>query len=400
MTISKKYTLKAQSPLIHFQLESGAKLRATAVKPMLDKFLIACAERENINYSSWLIAGTSNKSLEYKMKFDFSNEEHVNENNQIYISNTKKQNEDKNITMASECPMFFGEVGGNVNVKVVFNDLEVEIICCIPSLLEYIDKKIAYFFVSHNFGTRSDKGYGSYVVKDYLDKNEIKNYILKNIKCAENMKLPYCAAFYIEVNGKKAKERMDCAEDVYKKMRLFLRKDYFSNTFSGKHNDKEFIFNDLLQKDDFEYLFIRSLLGLASFYENGDKKYYLVNYNVNDENNKVTIDDIKNDCGIRRFQSPVLIKVFRNRIYFIFTESYKLILNKTFFFMNDNDYKKYKENLQYGRYSDIVSLLERCPCLKTPSEFDPVRFFNNFIDQYNNNKRKDLELIKMSNGGN
>ena len=396
MTICKKYTLKAQSPLIHFQLESGAKLRATTVKPMLDQFLIACAEREGVIYSSWLIAGTSNKSLEYKMKFDFLGNEYIGPNNTLYTANTGKINENKNITDASKCPMFFGDVGGNGNVKVVFNDLVVEIVCCIPSLLDYIDKKIAYFFVSHNFGSRADKGYGSYKVLEQTV--NIEQYISRNIKCDKNTNLPYCAAFFIDVKNKPAKERMDCAELVYKQMRLYLRDNYFVNTFKGKKNDKEFISSNLPTEEAHDYLFIRSLLGLASFYENGNKKYYLVNYNV-DDNNTVAIDDIKNDNGIRRFQSPVLIKVFANRIYFIFTESYKLILNKTFFFMSEDNYSEYKKNLQDRKFQEIISLLKSCPSIKTPSEFDLVGFLNQFICEYNKNQ-KNLQLRIMSNGGN
>lgn len=46
-SFQKVYTLIAQTPMIHFQHDQkGATLRATEVKPKLDRYLLKCAEAE------------------------------------------------------------------------------------------------------------------------------------------------------------------------------------------------------------------------------------------------------------------------------------------------------------------------------------------------------------------
>ena len=62
---SLNYTLKAQSPMIHFQAQQqGATLRATEVKPKLDKFIIQKLGAENIP-QDWFIPNT--KAFNYKL---------------------------------------------------------------------------------------------------------------------------------------------------------------------------------------------------------------------------------------------------------------------------------------------------------------------------------------------
>ena len=57
-------------------------------------------------------------------------------------------------------PMFFG----NGKTALASSSIELKIFCLIDSLRQYIDNNIdwSFFFLANNFGTRQDKGYGSF----------------------------------------------------------------------------------------------------------------------------------------------------------------------------------------------------------------------------------------------
>ena len=63
--------LKQQTPMIHFQYnQKGATLRATEVKPKLDKFILSKMNHE-AEMSGWFIKDT--KALNYKLRFFVEN---------------------------------------------------------------------------------------------------------------------------------------------------------------------------------------------------------------------------------------------------------------------------------------------------------------------------------------
>ena len=64
-----KVQLKQHTPIIHFQHDQeGATLRASELKPKLDKYLIEKFEKENIDYKKWLIGKGEHQALNYKVK--------------------------------------------------------------------------------------------------------------------------------------------------------------------------------------------------------------------------------------------------------------------------------------------------------------------------------------------
>ena len=67
-SFEKHYILKAHTPLIHFQYnQSGATLRATEVKPKLDRFLLDKLKNRKIP-SYWFVEKT--KALNYKLHIE------------------------------------------------------------------------------------------------------------------------------------------------------------------------------------------------------------------------------------------------------------------------------------------------------------------------------------------
>ena len=60
--------LEQQTPIIHFQHDQkGATLRATEVKPKLDRFILSKMGKKEAEAGGWFIKDT--KSLNYKLRF-------------------------------------------------------------------------------------------------------------------------------------------------------------------------------------------------------------------------------------------------------------------------------------------------------------------------------------------
>lgn len=165
-----KVTLKQHTPLIHFQHDQyGATLRASEVKPKLDKFIL---ERlGNGNYESgillakdnqWLVGSGSHPALNYKMRITADQE--VDQMKLKII--TRKDHQ-----FTTEIfPLLLANMGGRscqddlVNLTMYqVNDLQFLTAC--HSLYERLKEEIPYFFAVTNFGQRSNLGYGSYTVR-------------------------------------------------------------------------------------------------------------------------------------------------------------------------------------------------------------------------------------------
>lgn len=154
----KEYTLQPQSPIIHFQhYQDGATLRATEVKPKLDKYIIKRhLKQEGKPIPDEWKNKKSPTALNYKLKIVCVDPEIVklgkNTDYDIFYANMGNKSEGK-------------KTDEDVK-KGVLSKNKLTVICHIPDLLEFIDKIIGDFFVVSNFGTMQDKGFGCYLVKD------------------------------------------------------------------------------------------------------------------------------------------------------------------------------------------------------------------------------------------
>jgi hypothetical protein len=140
--------IKQQTPMIHFQYEQvGATLRATEVKPKLDKWIL---EKKGKSVpAEWKIKGT--EALNYKLK----------------ILPTGIQEDP--LETGRNTPMYFADMGGNANSKrQTFNSHPLKLVFIVPNegLKDEIKRQIAAFFFHENFGTRQNKGYGAFLVLD------------------------------------------------------------------------------------------------------------------------------------------------------------------------------------------------------------------------------------------
>jgi hypothetical protein len=134
--------LKQHTPLIHFQHDqAGATLRASEVKPKLDRFIINKLSEEKITFEH---LKSTHDALDYKIKI--------------------KSDELETYPIHDRYPLFFGNMGDgerkefrycNGYIKVEFQTFHEEII-------EYLKVYLVEFFLCNNFGTRQSKGFGAF----------------------------------------------------------------------------------------------------------------------------------------------------------------------------------------------------------------------------------------------
>lgn len=125
--------LKQHTPLIHFQHDQeGATLRASEVKPKLDRYL--------------QIKGIA--VPKYKMKIYSES-----------LSQTPTQERGGNGRMRNVAPSFFGE-----DKSLVIADSTIMTIVVQEGDWTIFYNYLSDFFLDNNFGTRQSKGYGSFTV--------------------------------------------------------------------------------------------------------------------------------------------------------------------------------------------------------------------------------------------
>lgn len=159
------FTLQQHTPLLHFQHEqAGATLRPTEVKAKLDRYLWKMAWQDGFDKGkSFLVGYTPNRekelrerfegeekfrALDYKIGFSArdTRADPVPERMPLYFGNMAKEGEvkkEKHLVMAQ----------AGVKGSIASTDFE---------LIGLIALHIPAFFQAENFGTRQNKGFGSF----------------------------------------------------------------------------------------------------------------------------------------------------------------------------------------------------------------------------------------------
>ena len=220
--------LKQHTPLIHFQHDQeGATLRASEVKPKLDKFILRklTPEEKALGKSEgWIKSKNDRTWLDYKMRISDNpdnvitmemnekreykkvNEEKDRKNGwrieivnygevrkkpegkvRFIIKNEKgklfygkwRKEDSKIIYDLDSYPCFFANMGCDIydpneyrKVSFAEEPFEMKIITKYLGLFDYLSdsniKVLSSFFLNTNFGTRQSKGFGSF----YIDEND------------------------------------------------------------------------------------------------------------------------------------------------------------------------------------------------------------------------------------
>lgn len=173
--------LKQHTPLIHFQHDQyGATLRASEVKPKLDRFLIE--KSENGDFEEWkeLFVGYSEKN-EGVLREKFENNNFKALDYKIIIEPNEKielnlnpreqwnQQKQKNMWVTDDFPLVLSNMGGKDTQEELvgfsmYSTVKMKFVSKHEELLEYISDWIDLFFAERNFGQRQDKGFGSFSV--------------------------------------------------------------------------------------------------------------------------------------------------------------------------------------------------------------------------------------------
>lgn len=411
----RTYTLVAQTPMIHFQHDqAGANLRATEVKPKLDRYLSSLLDRVP---DTWRMPGQPT-ALHYQMR----------------ILTEERSSKLRGLSI-DDCKAYFGNMGSGDKKELVFRDCQLEIHCFIPDLLAFIDRNISGFFIVHNFGTRQSKGFGGFLVagtkpveiRQTLEAH-CPHFFYADLPRATDLlgRMNHALAVYTLLKNGTNQTRYQ--NGIYRFPQRYI-KGYAMRAFlpAGVGSDKAFLKARVVpartsrQNEDIQpyasYTFIRALLGLADHYEFRDDmrnggidpvkgKPRAVTVNIAHfegteiRNGKLSIpeESIRNSRGIKRFRSPILIKIFENRIYFLLDESWQIMLGQTFLMMKKGDHKAAMDMVKAKRFRDAQALFQNAKYIRTPDEFDPDAFITGFI-QYFHDHRETLRAFPDRGGG-
>jgi hypothetical protein len=416
-------TLKQHTPLIHFQHgQEGATLRASEVKPKLDRFILedlgngdSEKGKQIAKSNGWTINGQES-ALDYRMRI-WTNENDIHNEYLIasYIKDedTKKL-QDRNINFINKSPYFAQEEfnkkiirktmnWNSIDKKGILHDkIFLEIKSFDTFLMEKLKKNLQSFFLSVNFGTRQSKGFGSFeVMKILLDNKEIPldNSIelikkLFTFVYVKQLKTHDFNTIFSQINND-YKLLKSGQTRPYAKSKLMLyglrlmpeirwEKRFIKRKVDNMYETAEKdVYYKLKKKnadtpkenDNSKYNYLRALLGLAEQFE-----FLLENPSQNDARNKLIVK-VKSTT-IQRIKSPILFKVLNSTIYLVGNEIPSDILGKEFSFtvsiQNDNEWqnKEIEESLFI------------------PKNFSLCEFMRFAMNDATNNARLNYRMIK------
>lgn len=149
--LKREIPLKQDTPMWHFQPnQSGCCLRATEVKPKLDKFL----EKLDGFQKNYYLDKSKNNALDYKLWF-----EPIGEKISLNVA---------------DFPLFFANTGVDDRDKKQLlyypKGVKMHLFSFNAKLLDFVEKNLPAFFAYHSFGTRQDKGFGFFSRADVTNK--------------------------------------------------------------------------------------------------------------------------------------------------------------------------------------------------------------------------------------
>lgn len=151
MDFKLSFRLKQHTPIIHFQHDQeGATLRATELKPKLDRYLLAKFPELKECLVGGGISNKDHQALDYKLK--------------VLANDRKMTPIEKN---AKDVPMFFANMGNDYQERglVTHAAVKLEFHSFHRNLIEAIQANLGQFLACTNFGMRSSKGFGSFTLE-------------------------------------------------------------------------------------------------------------------------------------------------------------------------------------------------------------------------------------------
>lgn len=319
----REYLLVQQTPLLHFQYtQPGVALRASEVKPMLDRFMLNFIKEHNLDVpDSWYAKvpkGTMAKPFNYKMSIKTDAEPETVKSNNLYFGNMGHDVPPAK-ALFFKCKNSEGKMVNGVKLELVcFCEAKAKLnaalsACGLPdefSLNELIGFVLPAFFALTCFGTRSTKGFGSFNVGGQrLTDDYIHLFVPVFYKVSYGtVKQSYSDIMDdIWVISGLMKSGFNFGEDSYYKGRalLYLREKVDRNLGADKAFIKQRVLTDGQDRrkssEDYvkysDFRFVRAMLGLPQDYT------YRESYNTT-RKGKVYISPAEKN-KVMRFASPV-----------------------------------------------------------------------------------------------
>lgn len=367
--ITRSYTLKQHTRMLHFQGDQlNATLRATAVKPLFDRFLIETAFNNDFDKCKAFLVGYNEvgddelkrkfdagfRALNYKLKITVTGQ-HESRSTHSMNANGRSR---------STCPMYFGN-----ETYTVYGDIKVDFVfpTATEGLCSHVDEHFSKFINFRNFGIRATKGYGSFTLDG--SSNMPKLYITfeaNGEKDVEDQIDLFYKTIRSGINTTRNNQNGD-REGYYFKSMLF---SYIEHLSSDLRWDKKVIKNHYLRprQNDKEQIAdankkdYRDLLGLSSAETWG---YY-----------KIMLH--KEIDGVARYPSPIVFKPVKIedgkwRIYIILGEVPEQILNRDVSVKASLTPNSVSAPRLINGFQEEQNQLQG---LKTPTEFSLNDYFN------------------------
>lgn len=395
----KEYKLVQHTPLIHFQhSEPHACLRATEVKPKLDRFLIEQLEEDDRfgdgRWKKWFVGDGSQQSFDYMMRIT-PNSERVDRTQSIERAIARAEHRPPNASFHEIHKNYFGNMASEKKreekkkaIRETFKEslfykdgLTLTIRCFIPELLTFIDEHIRGFFMMHNFGTRQRKGFGSFTVDISTKPNEPKGFDLVGKYCPN--------AYYCKLGND---VNADALLDAVWVISAFLRSGfnrgegnyvrgfvfrYFQREKNPLANDKAFVKQQVLHNvyneatrgehlhpygNNVRYRYVRGLLGT-----NENSRFCRAPRGETREDRTVHNIYIHSAEGIERFPSPLLFKPIGKFVFILPQKMPDEIFGSEFYILEKNQEEEYDSKATSEQKLNYLKQECKGGMIKTPT---------------------------------
>lgn len=420
----KEYKLVQHTPLIHFQhSEPHACLRATEVKPKLDRFLIEQLEKDNRfgdgRWKKWFVGDGSQQSFDYMMRIT-PNSEQVERMQSIERAIARAEHRSPNASFHEIHKNYFGNMASGNNIQDTIREtfkeslfykdgLTLTIRCFIPELLTFIDEHIRGFFMMHNFGTRQRKGFGSFTVDINTEPNAPKGFDLVRKYCPN--------AYYCKLDDNVS---ADALLDAVWVLSAFLKSGfnrgegnyvrgfvfrYFQREKNPLANDKAFVKQKVLLNvyneatrgehlhpygNNVRYRYVRGLLGT-----NENSRFCRNPRGGTREDRTVHNIYIHSAEGVERFPSPLLFKPIGKFVFILPQKMPDEIFGSEFYILEKNQEEEYDSKATSDQKLNYLKQECKGGMIKTPTaeELAPgaksgdealKRFLDAFAKDFNN----------------
>lgn len=392
----KEYKLVQHTPLIHFQhSEPHACLRATEVKPKLDRFLIEQLEEDDRfgdgRWKKWFVGDGSQQSFDYMMRIT-PNSEQVERTQSIERAIARAEHRPPNASFHEIHKNYFGNMASGNNIQDTIREtfkeslfykdgLTLTIRCFIPELLTFIDEHIRGFFMMHNFGTRQRKGFGSFTVDIRTEPNAPKGFDPVGKYCPN--------AYYCKLDND---VNADALLDAVWVISAFLRSGfnrgegnyvrgfvfrYFQRGKNPLANDKAFVKQKVLRNvyneatrgehlhpygNNVRYRYVRGLLGT-----NENSRFCRAPRGETREDRTVHNIYIHSAEGVERFPSPLLFKPIGKFVFILPQKMPDEIFGSEFYILEKNQEEEYDSKATSDQKLNYLEQECKGGMIKTPT---------------------------------